>query len=239
MPNVNLIAARRAEKKRLEQNARRLFLGLIVEAMAVAVLGMTLAVQQMQMRTALSSADARVARLQPTLRQIQDIKTENAGLQPRIDTLRTARADTLRWRALLQIVSQSIPSDAWLSSITAATVAATGPADPNADPSAAAPPAVVTISGTAGSQSRVGETMSRLGAYPVFGQVDLRFTQLDAPQGSVNAAAAASSTRVKFEISAQLKSSAPRPVEPAESNDAAAAPRPRQAKAAEGNKADG
>lgn len=235
MPNVNLIAARRAEKKRLQNNTRRLFLGLAVEAVAVAALGTTLAIQQIEMAAALSSADARVARLQPALRQIEDIKAETAGLQPRIDTLRTARADTLRWRALLQIVSQSIPNDAWLSSITAAAPVVTGPADPNADPAAAAPPAVVTISGTAGSQSLVGETMSRLGAYPVFGQVDLRFTQLDAPQqqGSVNAAAA-SSTRVKFEIGAQLKSSAPRPAEP----NVAAPPR-RQARAGEGNKADG
>lgn len=246
MPNVNLIAARRADKKRLEKNTRRLLLGLAAEGAAVAALGMTLAFQQMQLRAALSSADARVARLQPTLKQIEEIKTETATLQPRIDTLRTARADTLRWRALLQIVSQSIPSDAWLSSITASVPAASGPPDPNADPSAASPPVIVAISGTAGSQSLVGETMSRLGSYPVFGQVDLRFTQLDAAQGGA-AGSPAPAARVKFEIGAQLKSSAPRPAgEPGDAPAAAppvaaATPAGRQAKAGVrgGNKADG
>lgn len=218
MPNVNLIAARRAEKKRLERNTRRLLLGITVEGAAVAVLAMTLGVQQMQVRTALVGAEARVVRLEPALRQIEQIKADTAALQPKINTLRTARADTLRWRALLQIVSQSIPSNAYLSSITAS---APSGGDPNAaDPSAAAPPVIVALAGTAGSQTLVGETMSRLGAYPVFDQVELRFTQLD----SAAATAPLPQQSVKFEIGARLKSSAPRPAPPAAGTPAAPTP---------------
>jgi Tfp pilus assembly protein PilN len=167
----------------------------------------------MRLQNDLSRTKTRVAELQPTLEHIEEIKAETALLQPKISTLRTARADTLRWRALLQIVSQSIPSNAWLSGIAATTPSATGTPDPNADPSAAAPPAVIAISGTAGSQTLVGETMSRLGSYPVFGQVDLRFTQIDAATGGAASADGVKSTpaRVKFEIGAQLKSSAPGP----------------------------
>ena len=236
MPNVNLIAARRDEKKRLEKNTRRLFLGLGLEAAAVAALGLTLTVQQMHLRSALAAADARVSRLQPTLRKIEDIKTETVALQPRIDTLRTARADTLRWRALLQIVSQSIPDNAWLSGITATTPAAAAtPAAGGADASAASPPAIVAISGVAASQSLVGEAMSRLGSYPAFGQVDLRFTQMEPVQ---NGNAANAPARVKFEIGAQLKPSTPRQAAPESAGAALPAPR-QQAKAGEGEKADG
>ena len=201
MPNVNLIAARRQEKKRLERITRRLFLGLTVESVAVGVLGMTMAVQQMQAHGALSDATARLNSLQPTLDQIKKIETETASLQPRIDTLRTARADTLRWRALLQTVSMSIPSNAWLSSIAATMPSATGSDPASAGVGQAAPPATITIVGTAGSQSLVGETMTRLGSFPVFDKVELRFTQMNNQAGGDAAA-----SRVNFEIAAQLKS---------------------------------
>ena len=189
MPNVNLIAVRREEKKRLERNTRRLFLGLTVEVVAIGVLAMGMAVQQMGLHGALEEATARRMRLQPTLDRIASIEAEAGVLKPKLETLATAKADTLRWRAMLQIVSQSVPNSAWLTGITA-----TGTGDES----------IITIAGTAGSQTLVGETMTRLQSYPVFDKVDLKFTQLSsAPEDTFQ--------RVSFEIGAHLRSTQPPP----------------------------
>ena len=183
MPNVNLIAVRREEKKRLERNTSRLFLGLGVEVIAVSLMAMGLGVQQMQLRGALKEATTKRIRLQPTLDRIAAIEAEGAVLKPKLETLATAKADTIRWRAMLQIVSQSVPNSAWLTAITA-----TGTGDES----------IITIAGTAGSQTLVGETMTRLQSYPVFDKVDLRFTQLSsAPEDTFQ--------RVSFEIGAHLR----------------------------------
>ncbi len=187
MPNVNLIATRRAEKKRVERNTRRLFLGLTTEVAALVALGSMLGVQQMRLQGELSDATTKLLQLQPTLDRIKAIEKDTAVLKPKLDTLVSAKADTLRWRAMLQIVSQSVPSNAWLSAISA-----TGTGDET----------MITIAGVAGSQTLVGETMTRLQSFPVFGKVDLRFTQLASqPDDPVQ--------RITFEIGAQLKSSSP------------------------------
>ena len=197
MPNVNLIAARRSEKKRLERTARHLFLGLTAEAAVLALLGGFLGIQQMSLRTAMTDADARLSQLQPTMDRIAQIERDTAELIPKVETLQQARTDTLRWRAMLQIVSQSVPQSVWLSGITAQTAGAD---------------ATITIAGVAGSQTLVGETMTRLGSYPVFDRVDLRFTQMSAPQAGVSDSA----QRVAFEIGAHLRSTAPAETKPAE-----------------------
>ena len=191
MPNINLIAVRRADKKRLEKNTRRLFLGIGVEMTALVLLGSYIGARQWQMRDALAEADAQIARLQPTLDRIAQIEEETSLLKPKCETLVSAKADTLRWRAMLQIVSQSIPGNAWLTGITS-----TGAAEDT----------TITIAGNAGSQTLVGETMTRLGSFPVFDKVDLRYTQLSSsPADEVQ--------RVTFEIGAHLKPG--RPANPA------------------------
>ena len=58
MPNVNLIAVRRAEKKRLERNTRRLFLGLTAEVAALALVGSYLGARQIALRSSLADLNA-------------------------------------------------------------------------------------------------------------------------------------------------------------------------------------
>ena len=187
MPNVNLIAARRAEKKRVEKNTRRLLFGFAVEVVALVLLGMYLGVQRVQIRGGIAAADAKMIRLQPTLDRIAAIEKDMAVSKPKLDTLLSAKADTLRWRAMLQIVSQSVPGNAWLSAISAA-----GTGDET----------TITLAGVAGSQTLVGETMTRLQSYPVFDKVELRFTQL--ASGADDPV-----RRFAFEIGAHLKSTRP------------------------------
>ena len=187
MPNVNLIAARRSEKKRVERNTRRLFFGLTVEVAALVAVGSLMGVKQMRLNGELADANAKLLQLQPTLNRILTIKSDTEQLKPKLDTLVSAKADTLRWRAMLQIVSLSVPSNAWLSAISA-----TGTGDET----------TITIAGVAGSQTLVGETMTRLQSFPVFDKVDLKFTQLASqPEDPVQ--------RISFEIGAHLKSNRP------------------------------
>jgi Tfp pilus assembly protein PilN len=192
MPNINLIAARRADKKRVEQNTRRLCLGLAAEMGALVLLVSWVGARQISLRGALSAADAHLTRLEPTLKRIDQIEKDTGVLKPKLDTLVAAKADTLRWRAMLQIVSQSVPANAWLTGITS---------------SGTGEDTTIAIAGSAGSQTLVGETMTRLGSFPVFDTVELRFTQLagGGPENQV--------PRVNFEIGAHLKST--RPAEPA------------------------
>ncbi len=184
MPNVNLIAARRAEKKRLEHNTRRLFFGLTAEVALLVVMGSYFGVRQLALRGAVSEADTQMVQLQPTLDRIAQIEKDISVLKPKLDTLASAKQDTLRWRAMLQMVSQSVPGNAWLSGIASSTTGQD---------------TTITLTGVAGSQTLVGETMTRLGAFPVFDKVELRFTQLASAPGEA-------AQRVSFEIGAHLTS---------------------------------
>jgi Tfp pilus assembly protein PilN len=189
MPNINLIAARRSEKKRLERNTRQLFFGLTAEVAALVLLGSYIGARQITLRGALSTADAKLVQLQPTLDRIAEIEKETSALKPKLETLQTAKEDTLRWRAMLQIVAQSVPNNAWLSGITSTSIA---------------DDTTISLTGTAGSQTLVGETMSRLGAYPVFEKVDLHYTQLLASNQKDD-----TTQRISFEIAAHLKPTHP------------------------------
>ena len=83
--------------------------------------------------------------------------------------------------------SKAVPANAWLTGITSTTTA---------------DDTMVTIVGTAGSQTLVGQTMTNLGAYPGFDRIDLHFTQMaNTPTQKV--------PTVNFEIGAHLKSTKP------------------------------
>lgn len=217
MPNINLIAARRAEKKRLIRTTRRLFLGLAVEVGAVVLLVSWIGARQIALNKSLAQANFRMTKLQPTLDRLALVEKEITALKPKLDTLETAKSDTLRWRAMLQIVSQSIPTSAWLSSIGSASVE---------------DEATITLTGVAASQTLVGETMTRLGAFPVFDKIDLRFTQLLDRTGD------RATPRVSFEIGARLKPRRPAAAAPLDKKSEPAGEPRREATRTEGN-ADG
>ena len=214
MPNLNLIAARREEKKRLERMTRRLFLGMVGTVTSVLVLVSALGAQRLTLKSELAQANVKLAKLQPVLDEISRIEKEAAELKPKVETLQTAKADTLRWRALYQVVSQSVPASAWLSAMS--STAQNGET-------------TLTLTGIAPSQTLVGECMTRLGQYPLFDKVELRFTQTaGAPEDPVQ--------RVNFEIGAHLTPTAPKEGEKAkgeggEKND----PKTAQAPGQEGN----
>lgn len=186
MPNINLISARREEKKKIEQWTRRLFYGLVGSVGAFIVLASYLGIQRLAMENEQREAEAALQRLKPKLDRIAEINAAKEALVPKVNTLMQAKADTLRWRALLQVVSQSVPSDTWLTGIMA---------------SGAGDATVLRLMGSAASQSLVGETMLRLNQHPLFKKVDLNFTT------GVQASPTSTITRYNFEIAAQLRGS--------------------------------
>lgn len=188
MPNLNLIAARREEKKRLERNTRRLFLGLVGTVASVLVLVSALGAQRLTLKAEQVEAEAKLEKLKPVLDEISRIEKETAELKPKVETLQTAKSDTLRWRAMYQVVSQSVPPSTWLAGMSSA--ASNGET-------------TLTLTGVAPSQTLVGECMTRLGSYPLFDKVELRFTQTaGSPEDPVQ--------RINFEIGARLTPTAPR-----------------------------
>lgn len=213
MPNLNLIAARREEKKRLERNTRHLFVGLVGTVASVLVLVSALGAQRLTLKGELTQANAKMEKLKPVLDEISRIEKEAAELKPKVETLQTAKADTLRWRALYQVVSQSVPASAWLSGMS--STAQNGET-------------TLTLTGIAPSQTLVGECMTRLGQYPVFDKVELRFTQTaGAPEDPVQ--------RVNFEIGAHLTPTAPKADEKAKDEGSKGDAKTAQASGQEGN----
>jgi Tfp pilus assembly protein PilN len=183
MPNINLIAARREEKKRLERITRQLFFGFAGSVGGLIVLGTVLTASRLSLSSDLADANSKMLKLQPTLDRIAEVEKQTRELKPKVETLQTAKMETLRWRSLFTVVSQSIPNSTWISSLS----------------STGGDGGMITLNGTANSQSLVGDTMSRLGTHPVFDKVDLGFTQSSGkPEDVVQT--------VTFQINAHLRS---------------------------------
>jgi Tfp pilus assembly protein PilN len=189
MPNINLIAVRREEKKRLERLTRQLFFGLAGSVGVFALLSLYLGARQLQMRSELADADQKMQKLQPILDRIDQIEKDTNDLLPKVETLQSAKANTLRWRALLQVVSTSIPENTWLSAFNA---------------SGSSEDTWISLIGISNSQSQVGETMTRLGTHPMFDNVELSYTNSDgAPQPGDTG------QKVNFEIKTHLRNIKP------------------------------
>ena len=182
MPNINLIAARREEKKRLERTTRQLFFGFAASVGVMFLLGTYLGARRLALNADLSDATAKMQKLQPTLDRIAEVEKQTNELRPKVDTLQTAKMETLRWRSLFTVISQSIPESTWITSLA----------------SSGGDAGTLTLNGTASSQTLVGSTMTRLGTHPVFDKVDLGFTQSG---GNPNDAVQS----VTFQINAHLR----------------------------------
>jgi len=119
MPNINLIASRREEKKRLERTAGQLFIGLGSSVGVLLLLASYMAARHLSMNADMSSADQRMEKIQPTLDEIDRIKKETADLEPKVEQLETAKLQTLRWQAVFLALSRTTPRNTWLSQVAA------------------------------------------------------------------------------------------------------------------------
>jgi Tfp pilus assembly protein PilN len=202
MPSINMIAARRAEKSRLEQKTRNLVYGIAVEIGLFIVALSFMLVQVVTTQGQVGELNDKIVKLKPQVDKIQSLEQQTAHLQPKLTALNSARDNTLYWYTAIEDLTDSLSAATSLASLVSS-----GSPDPAAakaaapTPTAAAVPAQFVVSGVALSQTDVGQTMLHMNQYKQFDNVTLGFSQLS----SVNAAASkGAQNAVQFQMTIVL-----------------------------------
>jgi Tfp pilus assembly protein PilN len=200
MPSINMIAARRAEKKRIEKMVYCTLLVILGElAITLGVVGfMTARVHAANVN--IRELDSQMMKLQPTVNRIKSYEGEIKGLKPRLDLLGQSRDQTLLWYAVMHDLASSMPEKTWLTGVSTSQVVETSSSSSSSSSGPVKSSPTVSLSGTSVSQKLVGEAMLRLNQCPEFDRVDLTFTQ----ENTVNDTKA-----LQFQIAAKLKPAEP------------------------------
>lgn len=184
MPSINMIAPRRAEKKRLESNVRKLLFVIVIEVAVMVSIFTLLVTRVCGTQSDIANLDKQLAKLQPTVDKIEGYEKSTNELAPKLEILSQAKSDTTRWCRVLHALSMSLPDKTWLTRISTTTT----PDYANI---------TMSINGVSADQSLVGQTMLRLhDTVDDFNKVDLHYTQQ---------AAIGPLTAVEFEMAAGIK----------------------------------
>jgi Tfp pilus assembly protein PilN len=183
MANINLIAARRAERVRLTKIAKGLIGAIGVTVVVGTVSAAMMTVRVVMVRGEIAGIDRELATLAPIRKEIEANEKERLVLQPKLAALGEARKRTRRWYDIMEGLKRAVPEETWLNSLSVEV-------SPDANQS-------IRLDGTTTTQERVGETMLRMAQQPeYFKKVDLRFTQANRTEyGEV----------VSFELASQLQ----------------------------------
>ena len=171
MPSINMIALRREEKRQQEQNARKLLYSIAGEVGVVLAVASVMTARILVTQSHISDLSDRLAKLKPQVAQIQSLQAQTAALQPKVDTLDGAKADTLFWYDSFYAVTDSLPAKTWLTSLGTSAAAGTAPG------TAAGTDPTLNLSGVAMSNAAVGQSMLRMNRSPRLDHVDLSFVQ--------------------------------------------------------------
>ena len=199
MPSINMIAVRREEKRRREQNIRKLLYAILGEIGLVVTLTLVMWARILVTQNQLNTLGDRLVKLQPSVTRIQQLQSQTDALMPKVQTLDGAKADTLFWYKNFYVVTSSLPPQTWLTALNTGTTASPTAVAPG---SASGDDPTLNLSGVAMSQAMVGETMLRMNQSPALDHVDLSFVQQQ-KIGLVNA--------VSFQMTVHLKPEAPAP----------------------------
>jgi len=183
MANVNLIAARRAERVRYTRLAKGLSVTCLAAGAAM-LLGVGFVGSQVVLtRNAIGQVEQELEKLRPIREQIERDERERMALQPKIDTLTKAQTGTRRWSGMMEGLKRAVPDQTWLTNISVDLAGSTDK--------------VMKLNGITDTQARVGETMLRLAGQPdYYRRVDLGFTAASKQPGRENL--------VEFELKAPL-----------------------------------
>ena len=195
MPSINMIAPRRAQKKRLESNVQRLVIVILAEVLLMLCIAGFLLMRIYGTRSMVGDLDVQLAKLEPTVHRIEYYDKATQGLKPKVDTLNQAKSQTLRWCRVLDDLSLSLPAKTWLTRIS------------TTPPQAGATEIIVNLNGVSASQELVGQAMLRMhDTVSDFRRLDLHFTQN---------AIVGFQTAVEFEVAAaiEIPKEAPKEVE--------------------------
>ena len=107
--------------------------------------------------------------------QIQSLQAQTVALQPKVDTLDGAKADTLFWYDNFYTITDSLPAKTWLTSL--GTGAGTGASTTPTPGSNCGTDPTLNLSGIAMSEAMVGQSMLRMNQSPRLDHVDLSFVQ--------------------------------------------------------------
>ena len=193
MPSINMIALRREQKRHQEQNARKLLYSIAGEVGVVAAVAFVMTARILVTQHHISDLSDQLAKLKPQVAQIQNLQAETVALQPKVDTLDGAKADTLFWYNNFYAVTASLPPKTWLTSLGTGSAAASTDGAPG---NAAGTDPTLSLSGVAMSEATVGDSMLRMNQSPMLDHVDLSFVQAQ-KIGAANA--------VSFQMTVHLK----------------------------------
>jgi Tfp pilus assembly protein PilN len=195
-----MIAARRAEKRRLESNRRRLFYVILAEFCLVVAIVSCMAVRLLSLQIASSELSGKLQRLKNKVAEIQKLQDATNALQPKLTALNQSASTTLFWYTALQNVTASLPPSTYLTNIVSAGNAGSAPS-PSPNPTAAV--AKLNVLGQAASQFDVGAAMLRLDCYPDIQQVKLHSIAQVAGQSATGPSG------VAFDMEVLLKAQVP------------------------------
>jgi Tfp pilus assembly protein PilN len=184
MPSINMIAPRRAEKRRMERDMRRLVLVIVGELVCAVALGGWVCTKVVTTHQQIRAYNAQLAQLEPKVKEIEENENATKALKPKMDLLNAAKDGTMRWYNTLDRLTQTMPQSTYLTKLC--TTAKTEKGGPIA----------FDMTGVSVSQARIGEAMLRLAQIPELEKVDLHFTQ-SANIGKADA--------IEFEIGATMK----------------------------------
>ena len=172
MPSINMIAARMAEKKKLEERVR-LALICVVGSIAIALAILSFMTARVYSTSkAITDVDRKLAMVQPVVDKIRNYEDDVSELMPKLTLLQESRKQTSVWYNILGDLSRSMADKTWITSLTTSTRVIPAAGD---KPSRSA--TLVNLKGTTVAQSMVGEIMLRLNQCAEFSQIDLDFTQ--------------------------------------------------------------
>lgn len=175
MPSINMIAVRRAEKQRLEQNNRKLVYLVVSEYGTVLLVLSFMLLNLVHVTGRIQDLNGQLATLEPQVAQIHDLQAQTVKLMPKVNLLKGARIDTMFWYDNFYAVTSSLPHDVWLTSMSTTT---NSPGAASATPgNADGSDPVLALSGTSTSQSLVGEAMLKMNQAPSLDHADLQFVQ--------------------------------------------------------------
>jgi len=158
---INLIAARRAERRKMELIRAILLRSMVGVGGAAAFTAAFMTFNIQVVKSRIEDVNQQTAMLQDTVTRVEALQARMSALQPRVATLLRAQNATNRWRAVLQEISVSLPEKTWITSF--ASQAGEGDS--------------FTITGQSISQKEVGKAMMSLGTQPYIKEVSLQYTQ--------------------------------------------------------------
>ncbi|MEI7575706.1 MAG: PilN domain-containing protein [Armatimonadota bacterium] len=148
MPFINLIESDLIVAKKAAQQMRLSQVALIAAGSVVGIAYLVILGQGAALASEEQGVQAKLKKLKPMLKEIEEQKRIVADLEPRLETLQDARELTSRWGRLLNHVAVNTPPDVYLTAI-------------RADASQPDQPIKVTFIGTGKSQSDASQFVLR------------------------------------------------------------------------------